>query len=440
MVGTWQRLAHTELSSGASTIDSGTFTAKENLKIIVYTVGGNSCKQGIQFNSITTSTYAYRYSSNGGSDNASTSQSRGLIQGNTTTDNAYSETIILNESDKEKLYISHSNNCASGAGNAPSRYEIVGKWTESSDSITSIQIISVTGNNFGTGSYITVFGATGDTVTDEKTTLTNVPVNTRYEETDTRKIFRFADETNKTNIYNYWKMDSSTNTDTATTANGYTNGLGKNGTNSNITVDTSDKKIGTASYEFNGASSSTSKCTYGSASDWKFLHNGDDWSATFWAKLDSLSGGGEILSTMTGNNGGETGMHFYLHPDGGGEFTMQMFNGSGAPFPINSTVSSVFTTGTWNHYAVTFNGTTVTVYKDGVLKGTITKGSAGLGSGNPTYTLHMGDAGDGAVGELDGKLDDFAIWKTVLSASFIKTLAGGSPTDNLTGWKERNSA
>ena len=163
MVGTWQRLAHTELSSGASTINSGTFTAKENLKIIVYTVGGNSCKHGIQFNSITTSTYAYRYSSNGGGGNASTSQSRGLIQGNSTTDNAYSETIILNESDKEKLYISHSNNCASGAGNAPSRYEIVGKWTESSDSITSIQIISVTGNNFGTGSYITVWGASADT-------------------------------------------------------------------------------------------------------------------------------------------------------------------------------------------------------------------------------------------------------------------------------------
>ena len=272
------------------------------------------------------------------------------------------------------------------------------------------------------------------------TTSAAPPVNTRYEEVDTRKIYRWADSTDKTNICNYWKMDSSTNTDTATTANGYTNGLGKDGSNSNITVSTSDKKIGTASYEFNGASSSTSKCTYGSASDWKFLHNGDNWSATFWAKLDSLSGGGEILSTMTGNNGNETGMHFYLHPDGGGEFTMQVFNGSGAPFPINTTVNSVFTTGTWNHYAVTFNGTTVTVYKDGVLKGTITKGSAGLGSGNPTYTLHMGDAGDGAVGELDGKLDDFAIWKTVLSASFIKELYEGSATDNITGWKERGSA
>jgi hypothetical protein len=52
----------------------------------------------------------------------------------------------------------------------------------------------------------------------------------------------------------------------------------------------------------------------------------------------------------------------------------------------------------------------------------------------------MGDAGDGAVGELDGKLDDFALWKTVLSASFIKELYEGSATDNITGWKERGSA
>ena len=279
-------------------------------------------------------------------------------------------------------------------------------------------------------------GVTSASPTDEKDDITDVPVNTRYEETDTRKIFRFADETNKTNITNYWKMDSSTNTDTATTANGYTNGLGKNGTNTNITVDTSDKKIGTASYEFNGSSS---KCTYGSTSDWKFLHNGDAWSATFWMKLDSLAGG-EILGTMAGNSGSETGMHIYVHPDSNGMWTMQVFAGSSGNYPLNSNVSSVFTTGTWNHYACTFDGsTTYTVYKDGVSKGTMTKGSPSFSSSNSTYTLHMGDSG-GNTDELDGKLDDFAIWNTGLSASFIKTLAGGSPTDNLTGWKERNTA
>ena len=32
-MATWERLAHAELSSGAATIDTGTFTAYENLMI-----------------------------------------------------------------------------------------------------------------------------------------------------------------------------------------------------------------------------------------------------------------------------------------------------------------------------------------------------------------------------------------------------------------------
>ena len=449
LVGTWTRLAHEEVAGSAGTLVLSSIPARGNLMVVCkmkHAANGSAGYFGLVFNddgeSEANGKYAGRRSHNGGNDQLTTSAEAVAINSAYSETNwSYSVTHMSNNDGRVKLCKSYFVGANSDGANLPRRVETAATW-HGTDQVNKIQLTDHDGDKavtFAVGSYVTVYGATDDISTDEKTTLTNVPDNTRYEEVDTRKIYRWADSTDKTNICNYWKMDSSTNTDTATTANGYTNGLGKDGSNSNITVSTSDKKIGTASYEFNGASSSTSKCTYGSASDWKFLHNGDNWSATFWAKLDSLSGGGEILSTMTGNNGGETGMHFYLHPDGGGEFTMQVFNGSGAPFPINTTVNSVFTTGTWNHYAVTFNGTTVTVYKDGVLKGTITKGSAGLGSGNPTYTLHMGDAGDGAVGELDGKLDDFAIWKTVLSASFIKTLYEASATDNITGWKERGS-
>ena len=37
MVGTWQRLAHVELTSSANEINSGTFTAKENLLVQFFT-------------------------------------------------------------------------------------------------------------------------------------------------------------------------------------------------------------------------------------------------------------------------------------------------------------------------------------------------------------------------------------------------------------------
>ena len=35
MVGTWIRLAHVALSGAGDTIDSGTFTAKKNMKVII---------------------------------------------------------------------------------------------------------------------------------------------------------------------------------------------------------------------------------------------------------------------------------------------------------------------------------------------------------------------------------------------------------------------
>ena len=634
MVGTWKRLAHITSDSASAEVTTGTFTAKENLKVELYYTGTGTGDAFINFNGDETGNYANRYVRDGGSDGTpDTSQSIGLRLQQGTTTPQFSVINIKNILNKEKLVIGHTiTQGSSTSSNAPTRQEFVGKWVNTSAQITEITLDRAS-DNFASGSSITVWGASDDVVTDEKTTLADATVttsptptptssggtlsptssgstvlattalgftasntwvlrfsttfssygnntywlayvansdagdqtsqngigsnwkkssgvntfgvhssqnaqpylsnpsdsqtispdssskyyweiirlgdtsakvnyygtdstygtisstsantsisnatgldrikffsgsstngsrtiaiadvkfyngitavtsttsslapaiNTRYEEVDTRKIYRWADSTDKTNIYNYWKMDSSTNTDTATTSNGYTNGLGKNGTNSNITVSTSDKKIGTASYEFNGSSS---KCTYGSTSDWKFLHNGDAWSATFWMKLDSLAGG-EILGTMAGNSGSETGMHFYVHPDSNGMWTMQVFGGSSGNYPLNSNVSNVLTTGTWNHYACTFDGsTTYTVYKDGVSKGTMTKGSASFSSSNSTYTLHMGDSG-GNSDELDGKLDDFALWKTELSASFIKELYEGSATDNITGWKERGS-
>ena len=34
MVGTWQRLAHVALSGAGDVLDSGTFTAKKNMRVI----------------------------------------------------------------------------------------------------------------------------------------------------------------------------------------------------------------------------------------------------------------------------------------------------------------------------------------------------------------------------------------------------------------------
>ena len=189
MVGTWQRLAHVELSSAGDTIDSGTFTAKENLKVLIYIKPDGNTYRNITFNNDTGSNYTTRYSLNGGSDSTETSITAIAVW--TDKDQPTMYTLnITNISDEEKLIIMEEVATVSGAGNAPTRSETVAKWTNTSSQITSIKVTNSDVGDFDTGSYITVLGASGDTVTDEKTTLTNVPANTRYEETDTRKIYR----------------------------------------------------------------------------------------------------------------------------------------------------------------------------------------------------------------------------------------------------------
>ena len=191
MAGTWQRLAHAELGSGGDTIDTGTFTAKENLKVIGFIKATTTVRTQFQFNSDTGSNYANRNSANGGSDSTNTSVGRMYLNDLDRSSDCYFEANITNKSDKEKLVIYHDNwQDATGAGTAPMRTETTGKWANTSAQITSIQLLNDRAGDFASGSYITVFGASGDVITDEKTTITNVPAGTRYEETDTRKIYR----------------------------------------------------------------------------------------------------------------------------------------------------------------------------------------------------------------------------------------------------------
>ncbi len=66
-----------------------------------------------------------------------------------------------------------------------------GEWSKTDRQCQRIQLTGSGGDSeYASGTGIAVYGYIDDTVSDEKTTLTNVPSNTRYEETDTRKIYR----------------------------------------------------------------------------------------------------------------------------------------------------------------------------------------------------------------------------------------------------------
>lgn len=192
MVGTWERLTHVELSSDGDTLDSGTFTAKKNLKVIVCLKGTADITRGqYRFNADTGSNYAARRSSGGSSDSTDTSDTSLQFTNQMSLYNSLTVTKITNIATEEKLCINHTTvSEATGAGAAPKRHEVVGKWTNTSNQITRIQVYNDDSGDYEAGSYITVWGASDDVVTDEKTTLTNIEAGTQYRETDTRKIYR----------------------------------------------------------------------------------------------------------------------------------------------------------------------------------------------------------------------------------------------------------
>ena len=156
----WERLAHVALSGAGDTIDSGTFTAKKNMKVIIHTIASGTILPTLTFNNDSGSNYANRYNSDESSETTQTSQTSIQIDAISGSFNQFHTMYITNVETKEKLLINEMIGAnTAGAGNAPRRSENVAKWANTSSQITSIQVVNAGSGDFDTGSYITVLGA-----------------------------------------------------------------------------------------------------------------------------------------------------------------------------------------------------------------------------------------------------------------------------------------
>ena len=159
----WEELADvTTGSTGA--LSSGTFTAKKYLWIQAYTPSSsNASPDGyVEFNADSGSNYAHRRSHNGGSDTTGTSDGVGIrIDGSGGQTAKFHNMFIVNNSANEKLVICNSiTQQTAGAGNIPTRTESVGKWVNTSDQITRVDIIDqYASDQWGAGSFIKVWGS-----------------------------------------------------------------------------------------------------------------------------------------------------------------------------------------------------------------------------------------------------------------------------------------
>ena len=170
----------------SDTLTVSSFTAKKNLKAQLFAIGtGGTINCNFTFNNDTGSNYAIRESVNGGSDSTNVSQANTDNITGTVTGDIFADVNITNEASKEKLFISEGLESASGAGNAPERKEMVGKWAN-----TSAQITTIKANNGGSGSYsegseLIVWGSDGASDTTHPTVVNGFIL----EETDTGKHY-----------------------------------------------------------------------------------------------------------------------------------------------------------------------------------------------------------------------------------------------------------
>jgi len=157
----WEELASVELSSASDDISSGTFTAKKYLWIQGYIKQDESTASNMrmQFNGDTGSNYAERQSTNGASDTTGVSADHIPTSDGGKFGNLFNA-FIINNSSNEKLAIVHGTSVnTEGAGTAPTRREIVGKWANTSSQITSCRIFRTVGGQYQSGTILKVWGS-----------------------------------------------------------------------------------------------------------------------------------------------------------------------------------------------------------------------------------------------------------------------------------------
>ena len=179
------------LSNAGNTLNITDLTAS-NFNVFLTHAIGKSTNQGIAttlFGSSGGGDYYQRKSINAAADGTDSAQAAWYDQSvRTDTDDSFAIHYISNISGREKFAIEYAvNQNGTGAGTAPEMLEFVGKYTTTTNSgqFTRIDCVGSAGT-MAIGSNITALN--GD-ATEETILGNNVQSGSRFEATDTRKIY-----------------------------------------------------------------------------------------------------------------------------------------------------------------------------------------------------------------------------------------------------------
>ncbi len=190
-------------------------------------------------------------------------------------------------------------------------------------------------------------------------------------------------------------------------AKNYVNGT--NGTVSNATLGQGQNGTANGSYVFAGTSTSNI--------DTNHTASRNAFSFSIWAYPTVLSGYQTPLSeTRDCCVSGLRGIELKASYSVAGAASLALWAGGGGSAASVTGTSS--TLNAWNFYVGTYNGTTLSFYKDGALIGS--SAYAGV-PGTPTQDLYIGTTPTGN-GPFIGRVDDVRIYDRALTAQEITTL------------------
>jgi len=305
----------------------------------------------------------------------------------------------------------------------------------------------------------------GGMTQDDKSTITNVPDGTRYEETDTRKIFRreIGALDNTTGLRFHYKFDEASGN-----VINYGSVASADLTVSGLTRDVSTPSglgngMSTPNRNSNDYAENTSR-----VNDYKFMHDGTaKWSVTFWAYLTEVPRSG--ANTEHGCMGNvwtdDAGIGWTVR------WAMDQSPSSTTSCRIQTFIAESNTTGSstmplndqspngmmpelnaWHFYCVTYDPTLssnhLTVSRDAATSGTgFHQGSEDndtYSSSNPTrevtYFARATSSHDLGMG---GRLAEVTIWedKILTQAEKVALYSSGNGTTKLaSSWKEKGTA
>ena len=145
------------LGSTGDDIDITDLGGKKFNQILYHHLNSGNAGGLLTFNDDGTTNYARRYSYNGG-EGTSINQSAIAYYANGDVPE-FTVSYVVGISTEEKLMISFNvEQKTAGAGNAPSRFELVAKWADTSNTLDRIDIHNTLSGSFDISSNLSVLG------------------------------------------------------------------------------------------------------------------------------------------------------------------------------------------------------------------------------------------------------------------------------------------